>query len=88
MESLSKRARLEARSSQQRDEVEEEPVRDGDDRMGEASGEGEGEAEEDEEDEKVKEQMKEFFSELDMDSARQKRNLMTEGLRVSLKIVL
>lgn len=44
-----------------------------------------GEAEEEEEgDERVQEQMNEFFSELDMDFARQKRNLLTEGLRVGL----
>ena len=42
----------------------------------------EGEEDEEDEDEGVREQMKEFFSELDVDLTRQKRNLMTEGLRV------
>lgn len=40
---------------------------------------------EDEDDERVREQMNEFFSELDVDVSRQKRNLMTEGLRVRPK---
>ena len=48
---------------------------------GEAGEEEEGE-EEEEDDERLKEQMKDFFSELDVDFARQKRNLMTEGIRV------
>ena len=43
---------------------------------------GGGSGDEDEEDERVREQMNEFFSELDVDVSRQKRNLMTEGLRV------
>lgn len=50
---------------------------------------GEGEAggeryEEEDDDERLNEQMKDFFSELDVDFARQKRNLMTEGIRVGL----
>ena len=45
--------------------------------------EEEGEEEEGEEgDEGMEEQMKEFFSELDLDFARQKRKLLSEGLRV------
>ena len=45
--------------------------------------EGEGEEEEgEEEDEGMEEQMKEFFSELDMDFLRQKRKFLADGLRV------
>ena len=62
-----------------------------DEREGEGEEErGEGgreEEEEEEEDERVKEQMNEFFSELDMDFTRQKRNMM-EGLKVGLNIVV
>ena len=50
--------------------------------LGEEGDGGEGSGEEDEEDEGVREQMNEFFSELDVDLTRQKRNLMTEGIRV------
>jgi hypothetical protein len=50
--------------------------------LGEKGDGGEGSGDEDEEDEGVREQMNEFFSELDVDLTRQKRNLMTEGLRV------
>ena len=55
-------------------------------RGGDEEGRGEEEeGEEEEEDERVKEQMNDFFSELDMDFTRQKRNMMMEGLRVCLK---
>ena len=46
---------------------------------------GGGSGDEDEDDERVREQMNEFFLELDVDVSRQKRNLMTEGLRVRHK---
>ena len=50
---------------------------------GEEGEEGEGEEEEgEEEDEGMEEQMKEFFSELDMDFLRQKRKFLADGLRV------
>ena len=50
-------------------------------RAGEGEGGGSGD-EEEEDDSGVREQMRDFFSELDLDLSRQKRNLMTEGLRV------
>lgn len=64
----------EASSSKGTDES--EPV------VEEGEGEEEDEEEDDDDDEGVEEQMKEFFSEMDMDISRQKRNLLTDGLRV------
>ena len=86
--SLAKRPRLdpeleESQGIQERDSGEQLETVDGgqgDTERGERE-EGE-EEEEEEEDEGVEEQMNEFFSELDMDYTRQRRNLMTEGQRV------
>ena len=88
--SLAKRPRLdpeleESQGTQERDSGEQLETVDGgqgDTERGEREEGEEGEEEEEEEDEGVEEQMSEFFSELDMDFARQRRNLMTEGQRV------
>lgn len=80
-----KRPRLD-QSGEEPTAGEREEQRDSGEREGEEEGGSEGGEQEEEEDEGVKEQMQNFFSELDVDFARQKRNLMTEGLRVSLFI--
>ena len=70
--SAAKRARLQEPDQQEEGEGSSE---EGEEEEGE---DGEGE----EGDEGMEEQMKEFFSELDLDFARQKRKLLSEGLRV------
>lgn len=89
MTTTAKRPRLDQSGGEPSTSEREDPQsrgREGEEEGGSEGGEGEGQ--EEEEDEGVEEQMKNFFSELDVDFARQKRNLMTEGLRVCLFIAL
>lgn len=76
--SAAKRARLQ--EPDQQEEGRGEPEGEGSSEEGEEEEGGDGEGEEG--DEGMEEQMKEFFSELDLDFARQKRKLLSEGLRV------
>ena len=91
MASSKKRSRLEVGDDDLHQQTPEEvSLREMEGEGGNRAEEGEnggnsGEDEEDDEeegDERVREQMTEFFSELDLDLSRQKRNLMTDGLRV------